>query len=84
MPKKRKSGGGASGRSGRKGKAKRASARKERKSGLYLSPGDADYKQLSEQLSREGLALRDVPGDGWVCIVVEKEGTCSFKSCSHS
>ena len=44
----------------------RAQAKRERRSGLYLSRGDPDFKALSEQLRVEGLALKDVAGDGWV------------------
>lgn len=55
------------GRRGSEGKREaKALARRERKRGLYLSPGDPDFKSLSEQLREQGLALRDVPGDGWV------------------
>lgn len=44
----------------------KALARRERKAGLYLSPGDPDFRSLSEQLRVQGLVLRDVLGDGWV------------------
>ena len=44
----------------------RSQARRERQAGLYLSPGDPDFKSLSDQLRVQGLALKDVPGDGWV------------------
>lgn len=50
---------------GREGRQEaRALARRERKAGLYLSPGDPDFKSLTEQLRVQGLALKDVPGDG--------------------
>ena len=44
----------------------KATARRERKAGLYCKPGDADFKNLSEQLRVQGLALKDVLGDGYV------------------
>ena len=42
----------------------KALARRERKTGLYCKPGDPDFKSLSEQLQAQGLALKDVLGDG--------------------
>ena len=47
----------------------KAVARRERKAGLYCKPGDPDFKSLSEQLRVQGLALKDVLGDGWVCVM---------------
>ena len=42
----------------------RAALRRERKAGAYLNPGDPDFKSFSNQLAVQGLALKDVPGDG--------------------
>ncbi len=44
----------------------KAVARRERRAGLYCKPGDPDFKSLSEQLRVQGLALKDVLGDGYV------------------
>ena len=44
----------------------KAIARRERKAGSYCKPGDPDFKSLSEQLRVQGLALKDVLGDGYV------------------
>lgn len=62
MPRRKRGGGGA--RRGKQGRESRAAARRERKAGLYLSPGDPDFKSLSDQLKVQGLTLRDVCGDG--------------------
>ena len=71
MPKKKRGKGGGSRSKGARGKGRdRAAARRERRLGQYLSPGDEDYKQLSQQLRKEGLALKDVPGDGCVCVFI--------------
>lgn len=42
----------------------RTALRRERKSGAYLNPGDPDFKSFANQLAVQGLALKDVPGDG--------------------
>jgi OTU domain-containing protein 3 len=42
----------------------RATLRRERKSGAYLNPGDPDFRSFANQLAVQGLALKDVPGDG--------------------
>ena len=42
----------------------RAVSRRERKAGLYMKPGDPEFKDLAAQLRVQGLRLRDVPGDG--------------------
>ena len=42
----------------------RAALRRERKTGTYLNPGDPDFKSFANQLAVQGLALKDVPGDG--------------------
>ena len=42
----------------------RDALRRERKSGAYLNPGDPDFKSFANQLAVQGLALKDVPGDG--------------------
>lgn len=42
----------------------KAALRRERKAGAYLNPGDPDFKSFSNQLAVQGLALKDVPGDG--------------------
>ena len=47
----------------------RAALRRERKAGAYLNPGDPDFKSFANQLAVQGLALKDVPGDGWVMQV---------------
>jgi len=71
MPKKKRGKGRSSRSKGGRGKGKnREVARRERRLGQYLSPGDEDYKQLSQQLRKEGLALKDVPGDGCVCVMI--------------
>ena len=64
--KKRRAGGRSSSSGGGRGGKDRAAARRERKQGRYLSPGDGDYQQLAQQLRKEGLTLKDVPGDGCV------------------
>lgn len=71
MPKKKrhnsKGGGRSKGSHGGGKKARdRAAARRERRQGHYLSPGDEDYRQLAQQLRKEGLCIKDVPGDGCV------------------
>ena len=58
--------------------ADKALARRERRAGLYVSPGDPDFKSLSEQLEVHGLALRDVPGDG--CVAWDSQSTVITKS----
>ena len=42
----------------------RSALKKERKAGAYLNPGDPDFKSFATQLSIQGLALKDVAGDG--------------------
>ena len=42
----------------------REALKKERKAGSYLHPGDPDFKSFATQLSIQGLALKDVAGDG--------------------
>lgn len=42
----------------------RAALRKERKAEAYLSPGDPEFKSFANQLAVQGLAFKDVPGDG--------------------
>lgn len=38
--------------------------KRERKAGAYLNPGDPDFKSFANQLAVQGLALKDVLGDG--------------------
>lgn len=57
MPKRKKSGAKAR-------KEERAVSRRERKAGTYIKPGDPEFRDLSTQLRVQGLALKDVPGDG--------------------
>lgn len=78
MPKRKAKGrsAGSHGQKKRTERAAKAAARRERKSGLYLSPGDADFKKLSDQLKLQGLALRDVPGDG--CVIVSRTKTALY------
>ncbi len=73
MPKKKRGGRSSNSRGGAKKKKDRAAARRERLQGRYLSPGDEDYQQLSQQLRKEGLTLKDVPGDGCVSVCMLEE-----------
>ena len=65
MPKKKGRAGGRK-RGSDEARAAKIAAKRERKAGQYLGRGDPDYKSLSAQLRVQGLALKDVPGDGWV------------------
>ena len=61
MPKGKKS---ADRRSKQEERRIRATLKRERKAGAYLNPGDPDFKSFANQLSIQGLTLKDVSGDG--------------------
>ena len=59
MPKRKTRKGGSHAR-----REERAVSRRERRTGRYIKPGDPEFRDLSTQLQVQGLALKDVPGDG--------------------
>ncbi|MCG8620540.1 MAG: hypothetical protein MJE68_00895 [Proteobacteria bacterium] len=64
MPRGKQKHGGQGRGSKQQERLTRAALRRERKSGAYLNPGDPDFKSFANQLAVQGLALKDVPGDG--------------------